>query len=216
MKISVEPVHILLPPSEGRSSGVHVSTIIRMISQETGILRPEWCEELSLVEITPSTRFLDPVVALRVSIGLAWESFYISKILSPEGVIDHPGEYYVDGIYMSPDGEELAQIIVDRRPQHKMKVHEVKATYKSTNTVGETEDELNAQFMWMSQIKSYCKGAGTTLADLHVLFLCGDYSFPIAPQKKRFRFEFTEEEIEDNWSLVTNYRDQRLVIEGGI
>lgn len=190
-----------------------------MIAQETGHLKPEWCEnldELSIIEVTPNMKFLDPDIALRVAIGLAWENWYIETQLVPDGIMDHPGEYYCDGIYMSPDAEELSTILVDNRNIYMPKVHEVKATGKSTNTVGETAEELEAScFMWLSQIKAYCKGANTNLADLHVLFRYGDYSRPfMLPQKKRFRMEFTEEEIEDNWSMIVNYRNQRLIIEG--
>lgn len=217
MKVTASSVNIVIPtPKQARSKGVHVSSIIRCIATETGVLKPEWCEELDMLELKPSTRFEDPVVALRVSIGLAWEEWYIREVLSAEGIVDHPGEYKVDSIYMSPDGEELTQVIVDRRHKQRMRIHEIKTTAKSTRTVGETEGELINQFMWMSQIKAYCKGARTTLADLHVLFLYGDYSRPfMQPQMKRFRLEFEDEEIEDNWSMLTAYRDQRMLIEGG-
>jgi hypothetical protein len=215
MKVSVEDTQIVIPqPKQARSAGVHVSNIIRCIATETGILKPEWCEELALIEVKPSMRFQDPVVALRVSMGLAWEDFYIREVLGPEGVIDHPGEYFCDGIYMSPDGEELASVVVDKRPQHYMKIHEIKCTYKSTNTVGDTEGELQNQFMWLSQIKAYCYGAKTTVADLHVLFVCGDYSYPIAPRARRYRLQFEADEIIDNWQMLVGYKNQRLLIEG--
>lgn len=207
------PVFLEVPNSKTpRSVGVHVSGLIRGIAFETGVLKPEWVEELSLIEVGPSMRFSDPVVALRVNMGLAWEDFYIREYLEPAGVLDHPGEYECDGIYMSPDGEELAQVLISGRRTHKLKIHEVKCTYKSTNTVGETEGELLSQFMWLCQIKAYCQGAGTTLADLHVLFVCGDYSKPIKPMKKIFHLEFEASEIADNWAMLKNYRDQRLGI----
>lgn len=189
-----------------------------MIAQETGHLKPEWCEslnELSIVEVSSSTKFLDQDIALRVAIGLAWEDWYISTQLVPEGIMDHPGEYCVDGIYMSPDAEELSTIIVDKRPQHIIRVHEIKATGKSVNTVGETAEELKAScFMWLCQIMAYCKGAGTRFADLHVLFRYGDYVRPfMLPQKKRFRMEFTQEEIDGNWEMIRSYRDYRMDLE---
>jgi hypothetical protein len=205
MKVSVEDVVVPVFQGTNRSPGVHVSGIIRCIATEAGLLNANTVEELSLIEVIPSTRFLDPVVALRVSIGLAWESWYIPNILGPEGVVDHPGEWECDGIYMSPDGEEVATIVVDRKPKHVIKVHEVKATYKSTNTVGETEEDLHAQFLWMAQLKAYCRGANTRWADLHVLFLNGDYKYPLQPRKKRFRLEFEQYEIDENWELLKNY-----------
>lgn len=213
MKVTVNPVHIVIPPSkQARSAGVHISGVIRCIAMEVGILEQERLEDLMLVEVQPGMRFSDPVVAIRVSMGIAWEEWYIPNVLGPEGVIDHPGEFMADGIYMSPDGEELSEIIVGGKATFQPRIHEVKCTYKSTNTVGETEDELRAQFLWMAQLKSYCHAAKTTLADLHVLFVCGNYKFPIQPQIKRFSIEFDQDEIDMNWELMTDYRNQRLGI----
>lgn len=200
--------------SAGRSAGVHLSSIIRCIATETGILKPEWCEELSLVDIRDMSKL--PIQAqLRIHAGFAWESHYIPLL---KDVVDHPGEMHVDGIYMTPDGESLDVIITQKppyKPAHRMKIHEVKATYKSVNTVKGMNPKSRSNWMWLTQTKAYCKGANTTLADLHVMFWCGDYKWPITPQLRIYHLEFTEKEIEDNWTLLTEYRDQRLIIEGG-
>lgn len=189
-------------PLVPRSVGVHLSSIIRCIATETGILRPEWAEELSLVDVRSIT---DPVAILRISIGLAWEQYYIPTILTPSmGVVDHPGEHYVDGIYCTMDGESTDVIITDRQSGLRQIVHEVKATYKSTKTVG----DLGGQWMWLAQVKGYCKAAGTRHAIVHVLFLCGDYIFPIKPILKAWAVEFEQYEIDENWGTLTMYRDE--------
>lgn len=119
------------------------------------------------------------------------------------GVVDHPGEMEVDGIYMSPDGESIATVFMDKAISV---IHECKATYKSTKTVG----DLTKQWMWLAQIMAYCKGANTTTAMLHVLFLCGDYKFPITPQLRCWKIEFTQDEIDTNWELLRNYMYNKL------
>lgn len=202
------PVSIGLPAGAPRSIGVHVSAIIRCIATEAGILKAEWAEELSLVDVREIT---DPVALLRINIGLAWESHYIPML---EGVLDHPGEMQVDGIYMTHDGESVDLLLTEKAFDYKKLevrrvVHEVKATYKSTKTVG----DLSSQFMWLAQMKGYCKGLNTRFARMHVLFLCGNYKFPISPQLKVWDVEFTQEEIESNWELLRDYRDHRLLIE---
>jgi hypothetical protein len=209
MKATPIPVNLTLPDSPiFRSKGVHVSGIIRCIATEMGILKQEWVEELSLVDVR---QIVDPVALLRISIGLAWEEYYIRRILCSEGVTDHPGEVKVDGVYMTADGESLDVIITPEDPQgtSQLVIHEVKATYKSTNTVGELVDE----WMWMQQIRAYCKGAGTRFAKMHVLFLCGNYKFPLQPQLKCWLVEFTQEEIDESWELLTSYKDYRLAKE---
>lgn len=200
------PVTLILPPPiVPRSPGQHVSGIIRCLAVDMGILKPEWAEELSLVDARDIT---DPVAVLRINIGLAWEEHYIPML---GDVADHPEEIHYEGIYMSPDGESVSVIITRGQPKHVLMVHEVKATYKSTKTVG--EPTTDNPWMWMAQIKSYCKALGTRFAVLHVLFLCGDYSYPIKPVLKKWQLEFTQQELDDNWALLMDYREHRLSIE---
>jgi hypothetical protein len=208
MKVTPQPINLTLPAGAPRSKGVHVSALIRGIATETGVLDAKWAEELSLVDVRTIT---DLTAILRISIGLAWEDWYIKQILSAEGVLDHPGEMKVDGVYMTCDGESLDVIITSEDPQgtSQIVIHEVKATYKSTRTVGELED----QWMWLQQVKAYCKGAKTRFAKLHVLFLCGDYKMPLQPQLKCWLVEFEQEEIDESWELLTSYRDYRLAKE---
>jgi hypothetical protein len=200
MKIREIEVQLSLPGSKvPRSEGIHVSSIIRCIATELGILKGNIAEDLSLTDVREIT---DPVAILRISIGLAWEQYYIPEILGPSlDVIDHPGEMEVDGIYMTHDGESLSVIITDTTQFWGLMVHEIKATYKSVKTVG----DMSTQWMWLTQCKAYCKGKGTRFAMMHVLFLCGDYKFPITPQLKCWQIEFTQDEIDENWELMTDY-----------
>ena len=201
------PVSLKLPPSRiARSKGIHVSSIIRCIAQETGILAPEYYEELSLSDVR---EIKDPVAVLRMCIGLAWEEWYIPT-LAESGVIDHPGEMKLSGIFLTHDAESLSVIITEAGTKTALVVHEVKSTYKSTRTVG----DLSTEWMWLSQIKAYCKALGTRFAMIHVLFLCGDYGYPIKPVLKCWQLEFTQQEVDDNWQLLTEYVQDHQV--GGI
>jgi len=195
------PVSIGLPPPKSpRSKGIHLSNVIRCIAQEQGILKPDWMEDLNLVDVREIT---DPVALLKINIGLAWEEHYIPML--PE-VEDHPKELEVAGLFMSPDGESTSVIITQGKAGLRTVVHEVKATYYSTRTIG----NLSNAWMWLTQIKGYCKGLNTRFAMLHGLFLCGDYSMPIQPKLKCWQIEFTQEEIDENWDLIISYRDERL------
>ena len=198
---------LFLPtPKSPRSSGIHVSSLIRCIATETGILKPQWAEELSLVDVREIT---DPTAILRINIGLAWEQHYICDILSQYGVMDHPTELELDGVYLTHDAESVSVIITFGKAVAHLVCHEIKATYKSTKTVG----DLTTQWMWLTQIKAYCKALKTTHAVLHILFLCGDYTYPITPVREVWEIEFTQEEIDENWTLLTDYRDHRLLQE---
>lgn len=192
----------LFDNSATRSPGLHVSAIIRCIAIERGILTLDDLEDLSLVDVRDMSN-IGILAQLRIHMGMAWDLYYLT--LLPE-ITSHPGELEVDGVFMTPDGETISIIKVDRRPTYVMRVVEVKCTYKSTKTVG----DLRSQFMWLAQVKSYCNGYKTRYADLHVLFVCGNYKFPIRPMLIIYHIEFTQEEIDDNWSLLTDYAKMRL------
>lgn len=223
MIVTPAPVQFKLPPPPTpRSRGVHVSGLIRGIAIETGKLEPEQTDDTFLVDVREIT---DPVAILRICIGLAWEEWYINHILGQLGVQKHPGEMCVDGVYMSPDGISQDVIITQLGSTFKMespsepmwargtgyrterlpRIHEVKATYKSTNTV----NPIDSQWMWLTQIKAYCKGAGTRYACIHPLCLCGNYKMPIVPVCEPLNLEFTQREIEHNWDMLMEYRGYR-------
>lgn len=188
---------LVMPPGDVRSPGVHASSIIRCIAVEQGILKPEWCEELSLSDARSIT---DTVAVLRIRMGLAWERHYLPTV---EGIIYQPGEILVDGIYMTPDGESLSVVhVLPTKPWAKV-LHECKLTYKSMNTVG----NLYSEWMWLAQCLAYCKGSETRFAQMHVLFVCGDYTYPIKPRLRIWVIEFSQEEIDMNWNLLRDYRD---------
>jgi hypothetical protein len=206
--ITEVPVHLTLPGSATpRSEGVHLSGIIRSIAAETGFLKAGWVEDLSIHDRRLIT---DPVAILRMMIGLAWEQFYIQRVLVHEGVVDHPDEMHNDDIFMSPDAEQMVSMVLRSGKRGiRKKIHEIKATYKSTNTVG----DVYGEWMWLTQLKGYCHSARTLLGELHVLFLCGDYSMPIKPIAKRWAIEFTQEELDRNWQLMCDYKAHREEID---
>jgi hypothetical protein len=171
-----------------------------------GFLPYEIAEALTLTDVREIT---DPLALLRINIGLAWESHYIPNILSHYGVVDHPGEMEFDGVYMTHDGEDLSVVFTPEVKGYKVRVHEVKATYKSTATVG----DMVSQWMWLAQLKSYCKAKDTDVALMHILYLCGNYKFPIQPLREVREITFTKRELDDNWSLLRQYRDERLLAE---
>lgn len=195
------------PGGRPRSEGVHLSKVLKGIAVESGILKPEYAEDLSLEEVSGRQEewwnALAPAVKLRMSIGLAWEDWYVPQLQS---VAYHPGEMEVDGIYMTHDGESIDFLYASPL---ELALHEVKATYKSIKTVG----DLKTQWLWLAQTKGYCKGLKTRVAYLHVLFLCGDYKYPITPQLKCWRIEYTQAEIDENWDIITGYVNHRQLLE---
>jgi hypothetical protein len=201
MLISIESPRMLAPKGAPRGEGVHVSSVIRNIATLNKILKPEYAESLDLVDRSSEAWWdsLDPATQTRMSMGLAWEHYYINTQL-PEAV-HQPGEMCVDGIYMNHDGESLETFIAETRSVYEMVLHEVKLTYKSWNTVR----NIQTQWMWLAQMKAYCKALGTLHAWLHVLCVCGDYSYPMSPIVRVFKLQFSKEEITENWDIITTF-----------
>lgn len=206
MQVEILTPTLLEPTGLPRSVGVHVSNVIRVIGVQNGSLKPEYVESLDLVdrEAEGWWESLDETVKIRMSIGMAWEQWYVQTQLPH--VVHQPGEMELEGLYMTHDGEALETIITERKQQMVIALHEVKTTSKSLNTVGqEPETAMKTQYLWLAQTKAYCKGLGALLAYVHVLFLCGDYSYPIKQQVRVYRITFTQAEIDDNWEVLTTY-----------
>ena len=213
--------NIPFPVGASRTVGVHLSSIIRNLAIENGLLKNEDMEELSLIDIRDLSK-LDIVSQLRMSIGLAWEQYYIPLL---PNVIDHPGEIELHGIYMTPDGKSISSVLIDLKRKYRRVVHEVKATYKSVKTTNgkdwiiqsgpggiKHEKEIRKNFMWMAQLKSYCVAENTNYAELHVLYLCSDYTFPIRPMLIRYYLTFTDQELENNMRVIRFHRDRYLML----
>lgn len=217
--MQAERIPAVIPsPSGGapRSEGVHVSGLIRAMAGEYGFLKKEWVEDLSLVEVHGESEIwwagLDDVSRLRMSMGLAWEQWYLPNL---GYVIHQPGELCLQGIYMTHDGESLDAVVTERRTHYRMALHECKLTYKSLNTVGDfqypSRASLKSNWMWLMQTKSYAKALDCLVVYLHILYVCGDYSFPIQPLLHVWRIEYEPWEIEEAWELILDYfRDRKL------
>lgn len=201
MIVTEHPVILVLPPPfEPRSVGVHASSIIRCAATEMGMLEKEWAEELSLVDARTIT---DPVALARISLGLAWEQYYLPLL---PGVVDHPGEMQLQGVYLTPDGESVDIIRMPHGRWYARVVHECKLTWKSSNTVDNMKPNAK-NWMWLAQIKGYCKAMNTRWAWMHVFFVNGDYSWPMRPTPRSWFIEFTQEEVDSNWSVLMQYKE---------
>lgn len=196
-----------MPNDNSRSKGLHVSNIIRASGIRAGVVRPFGNEDGTIPD--DNHRDFDDVAMLRMMVGCAWEAEVLKR--SPH-LFGHPGECSVDGVAMSPDAvswESTGVPVVTRGLKYtrrhsdpwegKWRVHEIKATWKSSRV---SPEDLWA---YLTQVKAYCKGMGTTSACLHVLFICGNYMRPIVPEYRIWNIEFTQQEVDEGWEMLTGY-----------
>ena len=161
--------------SSQRSSGVHLSGIIKHVLVAAGQLTPD-----ELTDMMP----------LRMAVGMAWEAFVVQ--LWPD-LLWQPGEQCRDGIYGSPDG-----ITEDT-------LEEVKATWMSrlekteSKGVAPPPRSIIEMKRWMLQLAGYCHMLGLTKARMHVLWVNGDYRGS-GPQYFTYLIEFSKPELERIWN----------------
>jgi len=209
MKVTMFTPVIQPPPGPPRAEGVHWSRLIRSMAVAYGKLDPKWVDDASIVEVRgDGDAFWDRLPEdrrLAMSMGLAWEAWYLNTL---PNVIHQPGEMCLEGVHMNQDGEELTAHVVERRTKYITVVHEVKLTYKSTNSVPGVlnAQDIEREWLWQMQMKGYCKAKNTTHACLHVLFVAGDYSRPLKPVIRGWRMEYDQVEVDDAWSLAMSYR----------
>ena len=165
----------VLLPMQGRSSGVHISTIINDLCIRLGHYDPKEDFNQSQLEI-----------------GNAFEWAIIERMsLNNPGRYIRPGELTVDGRHGTPDLFDMNVEAVD----------EFKCTWMSVKN-GPGSKKF---WKYETQIKAYCHMVGWLVSHLHVLHLNGDYSFGRMsgpPMYRCYRYVFTQSELTANWSML--------------
>jgi hypothetical protein len=108
-----------------------------------------------------------------------------------ERSIVSPGEVELNGVVGTPDRIRVEE-------DGSLTVIDTKARWMAARKF----DELETYF-WQEifQVRSYCKMVGSTTAELHVIFVGGNWR-PPTPIIKGVRMEFTEREIDEGWQSI--------------
>lgn len=170
---------------QARSEGLHLSTIYADIEAQ-------WLKRQPLDEKDRANYFAG---------GYLWEHAFSlalrQSLLTPD--IQRPPELWLDGIIGSPD-------LIDYQA---WRPWDTKFTWKSARKL----DSLEKWFWpWLCQQKGYIRMmqemAPCDSAELYVFFVNGDYAPPI-PQTRHLLLEFGQEEIDENWQMVTRHARNR-------
>ena len=173
-------------PQHKRSTDkVHVSTILRYLAVKMGKLDDSEKED---------------EMPLRVFLGMAWEQMVVRLY---DGIWWQPGELVLNEIAGSPDGysyDDKGDLLIE----------EMKYTGKSLRTPGGKEDQLKdiiSEWLWISQVKAYCfmHEEKPTKARFHICWSRGVYTYPLRERYMRYVVQFTREELEQNWKMITNH-----------
>jgi hypothetical protein len=173
---------LLSQPNSQRSGGLHISDIYGDLYSD---LEP--------------TRFVrgSPMPAVKMAMGLAWES-YLELQLQQHGIrAERPGEFLTsEGIAYSPD------LIIDNGHP---RIGEIKLTYMSSR-----DDITSPKFAkWMTQVKAYGHQLRIPRARFYVLYVNGNYREQREPDLQAIDVEFSRRELEDNWSMLINHAQSK-------
>lgn len=163
-----------------RSPGIHVSDIIADIVR----MVPSLAKTLDMEEETRNNMW---------ALGLIWEDS-IQKYTGWPQV-----QKEVDGIVATCDQ------LVPVTPKGPC-VDECKLTWKTSRGVleGKPYHDIRDSWRWMTQAKSYCHVWNVRVARFWVCHVNGNYA-PPQPQLIRYDLEFSDQEIAENWFMMTQH-----------
>lgn len=179
--------------SSRRSPGVHLSGVLREIALATGELDKKYGDQDldELIADTAPEEVADVDALMRVILGYAWEDWLGPRI---ENAIYHPGEFFLDDIYATPDA-----IGFDSEGNYLL--HEIKGTAKSSRK------DITTVKLWIWQAMGYLKMMSErykercTKVVFHPLHYKGDYRGG-GPEYCPTLIEFEWEEIVSNWNMI--------------
>ena len=160
--------------THNRSEGLHLGTVMDSIAEVLFPSPNKWEGETAM------------------AVGFLWENILASTLLKSlvdKGLVIRPGEMFIDGIYMTPDGWEVEGRVL----------HEYKATWKSFRK------PIDDNWRYMTQIKSYCRGMACSRAKLYVLYLMGNWRDVRQPVTKVYELEFSQRDLDDNWKMIVSH-----------
>lgn len=176
----------LNPMGTGRSSGLHLSSLVKAAVQEiTG-------KEMKSIEGEQE--------GIRAQMGFLWEralEYAFREYMGAERKgIKKQLKVELDGVKGSPDGLSIKDNVLE----------EYKCTWRSMRRWNEDPEE---NFLyWFMQVKGYLHMLGLKRVRFFIFWVNGDYTYKPGkgPQVTTQEFEFTQEELEDNWALLIAQR----------
>jgi hypothetical protein len=186
-KVQFDPKLILGPADSGdlapRSPGLHLSQIYHSLEEE-------------LSADTAKRRGNIPLAKLEEyrAGGFVWEhvmQMAMANALASEEW-QRPGEFTLDGIIGSPDLIGVRDWVVG----------ETKFTWKSSRHLETMEQGTGPLWVWLVQMKGYCRMIGTQHARLFAYFVNGNYKDGYKPELHVLDFTFSIMELNENWNMI--------------
>ena len=170
----------------GRRSGLHLSALVKAAVQaDTG-------KKLESIEGEQD--------GVRRMMGFLWEralEYAFTEYMEAERkTVRKQVHAEFDGVLGTPDGIHLKDNVLE----------EYKCTWRSMRRWNEDPEE-NFQY-WFMQVKGYLHMLGLKRVRFFIFWVNGDYTYKKGggPQVTTQEFEFTDDELSDNWDLLIAQR----------
>lgn len=190
------PIHLQSygPP---RTPGLHLSQILRAMSIHTGKFK-------NSADLGVEIQTLDPLAVgmsgplMRCIMGYSWEDWLFTNVLKKAR--QHPGEFFLDGIIMTPDGLE--------EDEDWLTIHEAKWTFLSSNR------PFSDRLSWLYQGACYMKGVSVAMGVpisqcrliYHPCYVKGNYK-GIDTEYRPVEVRLEEREVNGVWDEVSKCRN---------
>lgn len=172
-----------LLPMQGRSKGLHVSTIIRDICVHHGHYDDQGTWNYAQLELGCA---LEHAIAHRLS-------------LDKPGRYIQPGEQELDGTFGTPDLYDTLDDVTSCGA-----IEEIKCTWMSSSR-GPRDDK---HWKWWAQVKAYCKMMGTRVGRLRIVFINDDYKGDVAGYR-HWQQIFTQRQLDEHWYMLQGWAKRR-------
>ena len=169
-----------------RSSGVHMSGILRHIALRMNMFKEEDRQDEFPLRMLLKMGFEEQ--AARLYENVWWQ----------------PGEYALFEnedipVYGWPDGLE--------EDGDEWILHEFKYTGKSMRG----REDIRGEWLWMQQVMAYvnmlrARGLKSNKGMFHICWKYGDYKYPLTERYVRYLVEFEEKELEGNLKMLRAHR----------
>jgi len=188
----------LAQSSAPRSEGLHLSTIYGDLM---GQLQPKRFDRSK------------PFNKVSIESGLVFENM-LEKGLAEKFATVRPGELWSpEGIIMTPDG---VNPLLDAGEEYKFTRMSSRIYKSNTSPYTDEYGMPNQKFLhWFLQMKGYAKWLDTRKFVLRVLHINGDYDRKkeSGPEFLSHLVEFTQPEIDENWTMLTNHARNRGMLQ---
>jgi hypothetical protein len=169
-----------------RAPGVHITDIIDDFMIDIGMKKYKSFGDMNEDELYRAK--------LRMEKGFIWEEALSIAMGTRLGA--RYEDITCEEVYLNPDGSHLDEGVIEE--------------YKATKSSMKKFPHENLR--WMMQVKAYCRATGCRIVIFRIYYQLGDYTGAKEEDYRAHKYEFSDQEIEENWTMLMNHAKMKGMI----